>query len=162
MTQHEDAPPRDLPYLVCREVVSYAFEMPERQSADPKNDLVILGARITRAREGKGLSKTDVARELRVRNATVGDWEAGRYMPRGQSVRQLAELLGMTSDELLDVMGGAPPPFAAWEEMLAAHPEMTHDEREFLRRLPWPGDREPGLAQYEIGLMMLRGARPRP
>lgn len=83
--------------LTGRASTAYAHGMAQRQSAEPSSDLVILGARIARAVREKGLTQTDVARTLGVRNATVGDWVAGRFAPRGDNLRRLAEVLGMSA-----------------------------------------------------------------
>ena len=116
------------PYLPHRTSVAYDHDMSARQSETSPADLVILGARIARARQGKGLTKTDVARELKVRNATVGDWEAGKYAPRGDNLRVLAELLDMTADELIDVTEGKAPPFESWQRFLDRQKHITEDE----------------------------------
>lgn len=132
-----------------------------RQSDLPSPDSAILGARIARALRERGLTQTDVSRRLVVRQATVSDWIAGRHVPRGEHLRGLAGMLGMSVDELLDVTEGAAPPFASWAAFIALHPEITDEERNSLRTIRWPSGRAPGVAQYELGLMMLRGAPTR-
>lgn len=147
---------RDIPCLPDRGSDGYAHDMATRQSGEPGSDLVILGARIARALKEKGLSQTYVARKLGVRNATVGDWIAGRFKPRAESVRELAEVLGMTADELLDVTAGDDPPFDAWSAFIAKHPEIDDKARHFLRRLPWPEGHTPTVATYEVMLATFR------
>jgi transcriptional regulator with XRE-family HTH domain len=142
--------------LTGRAESAYAHDMAQRQSAEPSSDLVILGARIARAVREKGLTQTDVARTLGVRNATVGDWVAGRFAPRGDNLRRLAEVLGMTADELLDVTAGGDPPFASWAAFIERHPELDDRARSFLRRLPWPDGHVPTVATYEIMLATFR------
>lgn len=144
--------------LTRRLRIAHDSAMP-RQSETASTDLEILGARIARAREGKGLTKTDVARKLGVRNATVGDWEAGRYTPRGDSLRALAEVLGMTVDELLDVTEGKAPPFPSWATFLERHPELADHELRFLRTLSWGPGHEPTVATYDVILATYRSTR---
>lgn len=147
---------RGIPCLTDRQVGGYAEGMAQRQSGEAGTDLEILGARIRRVLEEKGLSQTYVARQLGVRNATVGDWVAGRYIPRGDNLRELAEVLGMTADELLDVTAGGDPPFDAWRAFIAKHPEIDDKARHFLRRLPWPEGHTPTVATYEVMLATFR------
>jgi transcriptional regulator with XRE-family HTH domain len=46
-----------------------------------------------------GLSQTDMAEELGVRQQTVSEWETGLYRPRGASARLLAIIAERTSFE---------------------------------------------------------------
>ena len=48
--------------------------------------------RIAALRAGLGLSQAEMAEELGVRQQTVSEWETGRYVPRGASVRVLQHL----------------------------------------------------------------------
>lgn len=65
----------------------------------------------------------------------------------------------MTADELIDVTEGADPPFASWRVFLERHPELTDEERRFLRRLPWGDGYEPDPGHYDVMLIAYRGAR---
>jgi DNA-binding transcriptional regulator YiaG len=48
--------------------------------------------RIAALRAELGLSQAEMAEELGVRQQTVSEWETGRYLPRGASVRVLHHL----------------------------------------------------------------------
>lgn len=48
--------------------------------------------RIIALRRSLGLTQTAFARELGVRQQTVSEWETGRYLPRGASLRMLGLL----------------------------------------------------------------------
>lgn len=146
------------PYLTDRLPWAYDSLM-ARQSEGAPTDQAILGARIARARQGKGLTKTDVARQLKVRNATVGDWEAGKNLPRGENLRRLAELLDMTADELIDVTEGKAPPFESWHQFLAQQTHITDDEVRFLRQQRWGDGHVPSVHSYEVMLGVYRGSR---
>lgn len=150
-----------MPAISClpdRGWLAHALGMPERQSEPTATDLEILGARIGRAIQEKGLSQTYVARQLGVRNATVGDWVAGRFTPRGDNLRRLAEVLGMTTDDLLDITEGKDPPFASWAAFVARN-ELTPDERRFLRKLEWGDGHEPSEPAYAAVLAIYRSTR---
>ena len=61
-----------------------------------------LGRRIRQAREERGLSQSQVARELGVLPSTVNHWEAGRSRPDDPwLVAQLAGLLHVSMEYLL-------------------------------------------------------------
>lgn len=47
------------------------------------------GERIRRLRSRLGLTQSELADELGVRQQTVSEWETGLYRPRGASVRLL-------------------------------------------------------------------------
>ena len=48
--------------------------------------------RIAALRAELGLTQTEMAEELGVRQQTVSEWETGRYLPRGASARMLRHL----------------------------------------------------------------------
>ena len=52
-------------------------------------------------RKEKGLSQSDLAKELGVTQSAVAIWEAGEAMPRADKLLQIAKILGCTVDELL-------------------------------------------------------------
>ena len=47
-------------------------------------------ARVRALRQHLGLSQSELARELNVRQQTVSEWETGQYRPRGASARLLS------------------------------------------------------------------------
>lgn len=48
--------------------------------------------RIAQLRAALGLTQSDMAEELGVRQQTVSEWETGRYQPRGASTKMLQRL----------------------------------------------------------------------
>lgn len=59
------------------------------------------GNRLCALRKAAGLSQTQLGEKLHVTNKAVSKWENGRAMPGLEIVRQLADLLNVTVDELL-------------------------------------------------------------
>ncbi|MGN1373140.1 MAG: helix-turn-helix domain-containing protein [Candidatus Coproplasma sp.] len=60
-----------------------------------------IGEFIAKARKEKGLTQREVADILGISNRTVSAWEQGRAYPDILSLYQLAEILGVTTDEIL-------------------------------------------------------------
>ena len=61
------------------------------------------GKVIRLARMRRGLTQTQLARLLNVKQGTVGAWEIGYSFPRPKSMVKLCEVLHITVDELLKV-----------------------------------------------------------
>ncbi len=59
------------------------------------------GKRLCELRKAVGLSQTELGEKVHVTNKAVSKWENGRAMPGLDIVRQLAEALNVTVDELL-------------------------------------------------------------
>jgi DNA-binding XRE family transcriptional regulator len=60
--------------------------------------------RIALLRADLGLTQSDFAGEIGVRQQTVSEWETGRYAPRGASVK----LLGMLAERAPEYVAGGP------------------------------------------------------
>ncbi|MDF2683974.1 MAG: hypothetical protein K0R47_5164 [Brevibacillus sp.] len=61
-----------------------------------------MGRRIRAAREEKGLTQDELANKLGVKNrASVANYEAGRTVPPGDVIRELANILNIDSDYIL-------------------------------------------------------------
>ncbi|WP_309244142.1 S24 family peptidase [Paenibacillus sp. GbtcB18] len=56
---------------------------------------------LRKLREDKGISKAELARRVGVSDVTVGYWETGKTEPRMGKVEMVADVLGVTVDELL-------------------------------------------------------------
>ena len=52
-------------------------------------------------RKKQGLTQEELAARLGVTTSAVGNWEAGLRRPRYESLRRLAEVLGVSIDDLL-------------------------------------------------------------
>lgn len=68
----------------------------------------------------------------------------------------------MTADELLAVVEGQEPPFAAWKVFLTTPDGVsaTADELQSLRLICWPCGRQPTVASYRFALSSIRATRP--
>ena len=56
---------------------------------------------IKSAREKSGMTQRDLATALEVDQSTVSLWEIGKTAPRAKLLPKIAQLLGVTIDELL-------------------------------------------------------------
>lgn len=134
-----------------------------RQSAEPDHVSAILGARITRRMEERGIRIADVARACGVQWQTAQLWAQGKRRPDIQYVPKLLGVLGMTANELLGMVGGDDPPWPSWETFLAS-PEgrlATSDELATLRAIAWPPGRTPTVSSYLVALSALRSTEAR-
>ena len=59
------------------------------------------GEMIRTARVKAGMTQTEIARKLNVKQGTVGAWEIGYSFPRPKSMVRLCEILKIPVDELL-------------------------------------------------------------
>ena len=66
-----------------------------------------IGKRIRIAREARGLTQAQVATAMGVSRVTVTQWEIGKHVPKGHRWKVLADLLGLSADDLLDTPGDA-------------------------------------------------------
>jgi transcriptional regulator with XRE-family HTH domain len=53
------------------------------------------------ARRKANLSQAAVAEKFGISAAAVSQWETGKTIPRGEKLREIAEMYGCTVDELL-------------------------------------------------------------
>ena len=61
------------------------------------------GNMIRMARVKAGMTQTELARKLNVKQGTVGAWEIGYSFPRPKSMVKLCEVLNIRADDLLKV-----------------------------------------------------------
>jgi transcriptional regulator with XRE-family HTH domain len=60
-----------------------------------------IGERLARFRKERGLTQTELARQLGVAQPVLSDYERGELRLHGQLIVELARLLGVSADELL-------------------------------------------------------------
>jgi transcriptional regulator with XRE-family HTH domain len=65
------------------------------------SDEETIGSRIARLRREKGLTQAEVARELEVSQPVVSDYENDVIKLSGETIVQLAKVLGASADEIL-------------------------------------------------------------
>jgi transcriptional regulator with XRE-family HTH domain len=80
---------------------------------DTTTDRAALGRRLRAAREDAGLSQQDVATRLGIYQSTVAFMEKGRRDVSALELVQLAQLFGLSTDELLGVTARPCPPIRA-------------------------------------------------
>ena len=60
-----------------------------------------IGSRIHKLRKKSGLTQQQVANRLNVVRTSISNWESGTRTPDAESLSQLADLFGVTTDYLL-------------------------------------------------------------
>lgn len=73
-----------------------------------KPDFDTMGGRLSRARDAAGLSITELARRLGVKNSTLQAWESDRSQPRANRLAMLAGILNVSPSWLLYGVGQSP------------------------------------------------------
>ena len=88
--------------------------------ADSRRDIMAfdLGTRIVELRGARGLSQEALANELGISRQAVSRWERGEALPDTENLIALADLFGVTLDEL--VRGSSPEPEMEAETEVAA------------------------------------------
>ena len=100
-----------------------------------------VGARIKRLREARGISRRELASQLRVDVTALAAWELGKYLPRDGHRAMLARALGIDLDSLLRrEPDRVPQPIAAalldtTEQLPEVLVELTRRARKKLRAL---------------------------
>lgn len=61
---------------------------------------VVIHMTLAALRKKKGLTQEELAAQLGVSTSAVGNWEAGLRRPRYETLRRLAEVLGVPLDDL--------------------------------------------------------------
>lgn len=69
--------------------------MPKRKTIEP------VGERIARLRREQGITQQDLAEKLGVTQPNISEYERGAYVPNATMIVRLAEILGVSADELL-------------------------------------------------------------
>lgn len=64
---------------------------------------------LKKLREAKGWTKAELGKRVGVSDVTIGYWESGKTEPRMGKVEMVAEILGVTTDELLFTTAPAAP-----------------------------------------------------
>lgn len=56
---------------------------------------------IKKIREQKGILQTELAEKLSINQSAVAAWETGKALPRADRLKEIANILDCTVDELL-------------------------------------------------------------
>jgi transcriptional regulator with XRE-family HTH domain len=76
-------------------------------------DMDTLGGRLSRARDAKSMSVSEVAGRIGVKPQTIAAWESDRSEPRANRLVMLAGFLGVTPTWLMHGVGQSPVESAA-------------------------------------------------
>jgi len=71
-----------------------------RQAAEPSSELAAFGARLRRLRDRLGVSQRWLARETGLTSGALSFIEHGKCCPSAENLARLADVLGVTMDEL--------------------------------------------------------------
>jgi len=83
--------------MFSRVPVSAKVRYPEPMEATDKK---VIGANIAAFRRLKEMSQRELAAKLHVHQTMVARWELGQTLPRKETLKSIAEVLGVTLDEL--------------------------------------------------------------
>lgn len=53
-------------------------------------------------RDKKEMTDYEVAKRTGVQTSTLSNWKAGRYIPKADKIRKIADILGCTLDDLME------------------------------------------------------------
>ena len=105
---------------------------------------VRFGRRLKAAREAAGIRQAYVAEVLGVTRQAVGQWESGKSSPNPDTLARLAEIYGVTVDELV---GRAKPLHIIRRGMPLPPPGAEHLSEEELREIE---ERARAYEEFEI------------
>jgi len=141
-----------------------SVQPPEETERRPLRGRTV-GERIGDALEQSGLSKSEAGRRITGRPdgyLYLHRWIQGNGPQDKEHLRKLAEVLGVTLDELLGVAVGQAPPYAAWEPFVAMCVQLgtplSEEEWKSLASVRWLPDSEPSVETYLALRAVLRGA----
>lgn len=89
------------------------------------------GARLTKAREARGLTQAELARLSGLQAAAIGHFERDRRKPSFANVRALAKALNVSSDYLL----GRAPDMAGATTAFRGEENLSNDDREHIQMM---------------------------
>jgi transcriptional regulator with XRE-family HTH domain len=87
-------------------------------------DMDTLGGRLSRARDAKSMSVSEVAGRIGVKPQTIAAWESDRSEPRANGLVMLAGFLGVTPTWLMHGVGQSPVESSTGENALALGAEI--------------------------------------
>ena len=71
------------------------------QSKQERETNVVVGKRLAALRRQQGLKQVELAQKLKVSQAVISSYEVGRTRPHPEVLLKLADVLGVSADELL-------------------------------------------------------------
>lgn len=125
-----------------------------------------MNERIDEAARRAGVSTTQLAKAAGVTWAAAKRWRQDPpkgSIPQPENMAAIAEVCGVTIEEIMGVAAGQAPPFPAWERFLDTPTgrELAPAHRRTLAALPWPPGQQPTVAAYLMAAEALRLLEPR-
>ena len=93
----------------------------------------MLNERIRALRKEHGYSQEQMARKLHLTQGAISQWENGITVPAADQLMTLADVFGITVDELLGREQQETPPPPARDEVAALMADLTPDELDQLQ-----------------------------
>ena len=77
-----------------------------------------MGEKIAELRKSRGMTQKDLAEQMHVTDKAVSKWERNLACPDINSIPHLAEVLGISLEELLQASGSGMKEAPQWEQLL--------------------------------------------
>ena len=94
----------------------------------------MLSDRIRALRKEHGFSQEQMARKLHLTQGAISQWENGLTVPAADQLMALADVFGITVDELLGREQQETPPPPARDDVAALMADLTPDEQAQVRQ----------------------------
>ena len=94
----------------------------------------MLSDRIRALRKEHGYSQEQMARKLHLTQGAISQWENGLTVPAADQLMALADVFGITVDELLGREQQETPPPQARDDVAALMADLTPDEQAQVRQ----------------------------
>lgn len=109
-----------------------------------------IGERIDEAAKRAGITTQQLASAAGVTWPAAKRWRMGESVPKSENLHAIARVCGVTTEELLGILDGQEPPFAAWGAFLETPTgqALSDAQRRSLAGHPFPPGQEPTVATY--------------
>lgn len=84
-----------------------ALARPRKVRVRPQGD-VQMAERLTQMRESRGLSQKELAERVEVYQSDISNYERGKYRPQSDILVKIAQVLRVSTDELLGLKRSSP------------------------------------------------------
>ena len=117
------------------------------------------GERLLDAIEKSGHTRSDLAKDIRKSWNHIHLWCTDKVLPKSDSLKDIAEALGVSLNELLGLNLEEDPPLESWREFLLTEEGqgLSETERLALVHLWWPSHLgDPTVFSYQLALQAIR------
>mgnify|MGYP005805748533 CR=1 FL=1 len=91
----------------------------------------VLGTRIRKLREMRKLTQEEMSERCGVSASCVSRWETGSIYPSRKNQKKIAEVLGITTDELFACPALEIPPDTIYREVIAMMKKMSVEDQRY-------------------------------